>query len=441
VRRALETRLAAAVEGTPLAERLPAALAPLLAARGADEAFARMPDAVVRGVARAVAARPPVAVFLSHRSDLLRRLTHAGPGTLAARERELAAPAADDGADLEDALDVLRLLRREDTCLAACLQLGGLADFSEVSRFLSLLAEAIVARALGLARRVPGSGPSALDFAVVGMGKIAGREFTYHSDLDLVFLYRGDPEAVDRASRVGQRLISFLSTMTGAGVAYAVDTRLRPSGQQGMLVTSLTAFERYQCEQAHTWEHVAMLRARALAGEVEAAAATLARVRARVLRDHPSPWRDLVEMRARVERERGAAGGTRIAFKTGAGGLMDVDFLASGGLLERQLEAPPSLPSVPALLRAAAHGPGVEALLADYELLRRVEAAARWIAGRPVEDFDREGPALAALAELVQPGRPPEELVAEVEAARARIRAAYGRVVEAGSISALDRGL
>jgi glutamate-ammonia-ligase adenylyltransferase len=226
--------------------------------------------------------------------------------------------------------------------------------------------------------------------------------------------------------------------MTGAGVAYAVDTRLRPSGQQGMLVTSLGAFERYQCEQAHTWEHVAMLRARALAGAVEAAQATLARVRARVLRDHPSPWRELVAMRARVERERAADGDSKIAFKTGAGGLMDVDFLAGGGLLERQLEAPPSLPSVPALLRAAARGRGVEALLADYELLRRVEAAARWMAGRPVEDFEREGPAVAALAELVRPGQAPEELVAHVEAARARIRDAYARVVEAGSIAVLD---
>ena len=110
-----------------------------------------------------------------------------------------------------------------------------------MSEYLSIVAEATTRAALALARReLRGADHGA--FAVIGMGKIAGREFTYHSDLDLIFLYGGDTE-IDRASRLGQRLISYLTTMTGAGIAYEVDTRLRPSGQQGMLVASFAGYE------------------------------------------------------------------------------------------------------------------------------------------------------------------------------------------------------
>ena len=84
------------------------------------------------------------------------------------------------------------------------------------------------------------------------MGKLGGREFTYHSDLDLIFLHGDGVEAVPGASRVAQRLISYVTTMTGAGMAYAVDSRLRPSGKQGMLVTSFDGFIAYQSEAAAT---------------------------------------------------------------------------------------------------------------------------------------------------------------------------------------------
>ena len=430
----VEDRLRQAVAGTPLAERLPAAVAPLLERRRDHPALRDLDGAPLRGLARAAAAWPETALFLSRRPALLERLARTDATTLTARARELATwrPAVEPG-DLEAALDALRLLRREETCLAGCLHHAGLASFSEVSEFLSLLAETIVREALELARR---SAP-ALRFAVVGMGKIAGREFTYHSDLDLIFLYAGGAEQVDAASRVGQRLVSYLTTMTPAGVAYAVDTRLRPSGGQGMLVTSLAAFERYQCEQAQTWEHVAMLRARPIGGSAAAAAETLARVRERVRLRHAPPWRELAEIRARVEAERaGATAG--VPFKTGAGGLMDVDFLAGGGLLERP-GALPALPGVPALLRAAVRGPRVDGVLAGYELLRRAEASARWVAGRPVEGLATDPAALAVVAELTEPGLEGDALLAQIDAARARVRGAYADVISAGTIAALER--
>lgn len=435
----IEQRMFDALAGSPLARRLAAAALPLLERRGDDAALQRLDGPVLLGLARAIATQPETASFLSHRPALLERLAGADAKTLDRESRALAAWAArSDGGDLETALDGLRLRRREDTCIAACLDHSGLVPFESVSTFLSVLAESIVQRALGLARREDSSGTTPLGFSVIGMGKIAGREFTYHSDLDLLFLYEDGPEAVAEASRVGQRLISYLTTMTGAGVAYAVDTRLRPSGRQGMLVTSLPAFERYQCEQAQTWEHVAMLRARAIAGSVASARQTLERVRTRILAERPPPWGELVGVRRRVESERTDGSTQKIPLKTGAGGLMDVDFIAGGGLLERHPEALPEFLSVPEMLRAAVRGRRVEELLAEYTLLRRVEANARWMAGRAVEAQSTHPDALGAAAELTQPGISGAELRKRLTGARERIREAYDRVMASGTIAALE---
>lgn len=427
------TRMQDAVAGTALAARVERAAEPLLAQHA--DAVTALDDDVLSGVARTIAAHPETGVFLGHRPSLLQHIAAVARAGLAQRGAELDAWRLPDPDDLEGALDALRLLRREETCVAACLQYGGLADFMQVSAFLSTLAETITRRSLELASRAARG--QAFHFAAVGMGKIAGREFTYHSDLDLIFLTDGGPEDIHIASRVGQRLISYLTTMTGAGIAYAVDTRLRPSGGQGMLVTTLAGFERYQCEQAQTWEHVAMLRARPLAGDEEDARQTLSRVRSRVLEGHPPPWPDLVAIRRRVEEERTDAGGDEIHFKTGAGGLMDVDFLAGGGLLETHPDRLPEHPSVPEMLRAAVSGPGVERLLDDYALLRRAEAAARWSAGRPVESIPSAGEDLAVVAELVAPNTSGDALAAELASVRERIRTAYDSVIAAGSVTAL----
>jgi glutamate-ammonia-ligase adenylyltransferase len=434
---ALASRLRDALAGTPLAERLAVAAEPLVERRSGDAAARRLAGGALDGLARVVATRPEVAGFLSHRPALLARIAEADPASLGARVRELEAEAGTPDAaapDLEHALDALRILRREETCLAAVLDLGSVVPFEEASLFLSALAEAITRRALGLALRAPSGEPS---LAVIGLGKIAGREFTYHSDLDLVFLHAGGVEALADAARVGQRLIAYLATMTGAGVAYAVDTRLRPSGRQGSLVTSLDAFERYQTEQAQTWEHLALLRARAVAGCVHEGQATLDRVRSRVLSAPAKPWAYLAGLRKRVHAERARESATSAAIKTGPGGLMDVDFLAEGGLLERGAERPPPLPSIPALLRAALAAARVEALARDYAFLRLVESRARWLAGRAVEAVDLSEPSGRLLAELVEPGLAAPALASRIAEARARVAAAFDAVVAAGTIRAL----
>lgn len=428
-------RLEAALADGPLAGPLPPAAQRFAERRGGDDAARALGDVALRGLARVLVTQPEVAGFTSHRGAWLVRVARLAPGCLAARSlaltRELEAVARED---LEPALDALRLCRREEMAFAACADLAGVEPFEAVSEFLSRVAERILGAALALTlREVRGAGD--VRFSVLGMGKLAGRELSYHSDLDLIFLYRGDAEQIDAAARIGQRLISYLSTMTGAGVAYEVDTRLRPSGRQGMLVTSCDAFEHYQKQRAETWEHLAVLRARAIAGDGEAIA-VLASVHAHVLARREPPWAELAALRRRVEAERAQETGGRVALKTGAGGLMDVDFLAGGGLLERGASEFPALPSVPALLRACAGGPRVEALLADYHTLRCVEARARWLAGRGVDVL--EPGAAAVVAELVETGLDAEGLAARVAAARRRIRAALDAVTKAGTLDALD---
>jgi len=431
----LATRIRDVLAGTPFEGELSAAAATFAERRGDDPAARALDGPALHGLARLVATRPPLAAFLSNRPAWLERAAALGPTSLSARGATFAADAdAMLALDLEAALDALRLRRREEMALAGCADLAGLVPFESVSEFLSLLAESTAQIALALARRnLPGPDVDEA-FAVIGMGKIAGREFTYHSDLDLIFLYRGGPSEVDRATRIGQRLVAYLTTMTGAGVAYEVDTRLRPSGQQGMLVTSFDGYERYQTEQAATWEHLAMLRARPIAGAVEDAAERLDRVRERVVPAPHSPWPGLAELRSRVVAERASETDGAAAFKTGPGGLMDVDFLAGGGLLERGARPFPGLPSVEAMLHAAVGEEASAPLLDDYRVLRRVESAARWVVGRGVEALPAELDAVAGVARLDEA---PEALRTRVRETRARIRAAYARVVAADSITAL----
>jgi [glutamine synthetase] adenylyltransferase / [glutamine synthetase]-adenylyl-L-tyrosine phosphorylase len=268
------------------------------------------------------------------------------------------------------------------------------------------------------------------------MGKLGGREFTYHSDLDLIFLYGGGIEAVPAASRIAQRLISYVSTMTGAGIAYAVDSRLRPSGNQGMLVSSFDGFETYQVEEAATWEYLALVRARPIAGAREAAGTVIERVQARAF-GAGERWTEVADMRRRIEAERGGQP-EAIELKTGAGGLMDVEFLAEGGVLEvgRCLAEAP-LPAVPGLLTAVAGAEPARATLSAYRFLRRVESRMRWCAGRAVESLPREDPRLADVAELVEPGLSAAALEARIEAARAAVRRGFDAVVAAGTLRAL----
>jgi glutamate-ammonia-ligase adenylyltransferase len=437
-------RLADVVAATPLAERFASSSEKFLERRGTDAALASLEGPALVGLARLLGTDPEMSGFLSLRPALLERIASASPEAFAERCRELESePAAlTDGAlvdrDLEGALDELRLLRRDEVCWATCLDLGGIAPFEAVSNFLSHLAESITRRALVLAEHSVAPDESRPILSVLAMGKLAGREFTYHSDLDLIFLYRGGIDEIERASRAGQRLIAYLTTMTGAGIAYPVDTRLRPSGRQGTLVTTFAGFERYQAEEAESWEHLALLRSRAVAGEVDSAQARLDEIRQAMLCREDDRWSYLAELRARVEAERSSED-DGIPFKAGAGGLMDVDFLAGGAVLERGPGPVPRLASTAALLREIVSGERIDQLIDDHRTLRLVEARTRLWFGRAVESLDSDRTTRSCVAELLEPGLDAEALAERLKSTQTRIRDAWNEVLAVGGIGAIGK--
>ena len=430
--RALADRMAQEVRGTALFARLSTFAAPFLE-RSEDTDVELLEGIGLRGIARVVTSSAAAARYLSVRPVLQARMAVADGESLRRRAAELAREPLPVGPeDMEEYLDAMRLIRRDEGLLAAGVHLGGLVPFEEVSEFLSSLAETCVRWAI---EAIPAE---ERNLAVLGMGKIAGREFTYQSDLDLIFLHPDGIQDSARSSRTAQRLIHYLTTQTRVGSAYAVDSRLRPSGRQGALVSTYSAFERYQLERAAPWEHLALMRSRAIAGDIDSAQSLLDRTREEILSRHGTPWKYVSEIRVQVERERVSTGPDVVAFKTGHGGLMEVDFLAAGALLECGIPpGEPRLPSVSSMLCCAAPGEGSEKLLASYAFLRRVEACTRWVADRAVEDLRLGSETAPLVAELVEPGSSPEDLAAELKLARRRVRAAYDSVIAAGSIRAL----
>ena len=174
------------------------------------------------------------------------------------------------------------------------------------------------------------------ELMILGLGRLGGMALTHASDLDLIFLFDAPDEAVsdgkrslgatDYFNRLAKRVVAALSVATAAGPLYDVDTRLRPQGEKGMLAVRLDAFEAYQRDEAWTWEHMALLRARPLYG-ADKGRAKLAATIARVLgmaRDPAKVRADAAKMRADMAAHKPPAGPLDI--KLGAGGLVDLEF-------------------------------------------------------------------------------------------------------------------
>lgn len=278
---------------------------------------------------------------------------------LAAELRERLTRIPED--DLEQQMEALRHFKLAHSLRVAASEIAGTLPLMKVSDYLTWLAEAILDQVLALSWRynvakfgAPKRADGSLcdpDFIIVGYGKVGGLEFGHGSDLDLVFIHDGDPQAetdgakpIDGAqffTRLGQRIIHLLTTQTTSGALYDVDMRLRPSGAAGLLVSSLGAFQRYQENEAWTWEHQALVRARVLVGSPRVAGA-FEQVRLAVLgreRDLPKLRAEVSEMRAKMRGNLGtretAAGTAPNAFeaaaafdlKQDAGGIVDIEFM------------------------------------------------------------------------------------------------------------------
>jgi len=178
---------------------------------------------------------------------------------------------------------------------------------------------------------------------VIAYGKLGGIELSYGSDLDLVFLHESaDTTAAEQMTngarplelsvffgRLVRRVVHFLTTQTGSGALYEVDTRLRPSGRSGLLVTSVLAFERYQEENAWTWEHQALLRARPVAGSARVAR-EFERIRAETLKNRvrrEDLLEDVIAMRQKMRRQLDRSDSESFDLKQGHGGIGDIEFV------------------------------------------------------------------------------------------------------------------
>lgn len=259
--------------------------------------------------------------------------------------------------DLETQMEVLREFRNGHVLRVAAADVGpGLAP-EEIGRHLGNIAEVVVAQALTIAYEdlvLKHGRPGILrngetinpGFAVVAYGKLGSLELGYTSDLDLIFLHGAqEADGVTDGSRpipnevffarLGQRLIHILTARTGGGILYEVDTRLRPSGRSGMLVTNLAAFREYQEAHAWAWEHQALIRARPISGDVELAREFEA-IRAATLRRQRDPQvlrGEVLDMRARMHAAQAPHGADEINLKHDPGGIIDVEFMVQYAVL------------------------------------------------------------------------------------------------------------
>jgi len=272
----------------------------------------------------------------------------------------------------EERLDRARIFGQEQAFLIGVRVLTGTIAPTAAGAAYATLADVVVAALLASAEaelervhgRVPGGAA-----VVMALGKLGGREMTAASDLDLILLYDHDPaaEATDGGkplapsqyyARLTQRLVAALSAPTGEGRLYDVDFRLRPSGNSGPLATRIDAFEHYQEHEAWTWEHMALTRARPIAGDAALGARAQAIVR-RVLtrrRDRVGLAADVVDMRRRIAAEKGTDDPFEV--KQVAGGLIDLEFIAQFLMLAAAAEHGDVLASntETALARLAAKG-------------------------------------------------------------------------------------
>jgi glutamate-ammonia-ligase adenylyltransferase len=462
---------------SPFQPAAPSAVAPMLldelaASPDPDLALRRLVDLVGRrggaaGIWRLVEAHRPLGrllmslfgtseflskSFIAH-PELLEPLLAANQARPVRARAELAATVAAALASLppddeEARLNALRRVKNEEVLRIGLYDVAGELSPPQVSAQLSDLAEVLLDAALETV--APATyrkyGTPAATLAVVALGKLGGRELTYSSDLDVIFLYSGEGTCVGgRAAshhevfaRLAQRLVHALGAYLDEGRLYEVDTRLRPSGAQGTLVSSLAGFRDYHARAALLWERQALIKARTVAGDRALGAAIEAVAAAHVwqIAAPEGMAQEIGRLRARMEHE--LAHGP-VDIKMGRGGLVDVEFLVQ----YLQLRDGPERPS----LRLRATADALDALAAagvlapddarelaeSYAFLRRLENRLRIVHDRSIQELPTQPAELDKLARrLGHHGTAPgARLAVEVAAHTARVRATYARILPA----------
>ena len=271
--------------------------------------------------------------------------------------------------DEEELLSVLRLFKKNQVLAVAASDVLAERPIMKVSDSLTYIAAVVLEAALerAFAELVKRHGyPIAQNgdpvteadcgFAIIGYGKLGGLELSYSSDLDLVFLHKIKEQGMTTgeksvsgmkfAARLAQKLMTYLNTQTRDGRAYEIDMRLRPSGNAGMMVVSCHAFETYQREKAWSWEHQALVRARAICGD-KRVTARFCDIRRKVLalpRTLDQVRTEVTSMRIKMQKHLGTSQWQQQAgkfqLKQDAGGIIDIEFLAQFAVLAYSHEHP-----------------------------------------------------------------------------------------------------
>jgi [glutamine synthetase] adenylyltransferase / [glutamine synthetase]-adenylyl-L-tyrosine phosphorylase len=374
---------------------------------------------------------PTLALDLSRRTQLLDGLIDA---TALAPAPEIAAIIERltlQGGDLERQLDHVRSEVGEMRFALGVQLVEAVSDPLDVAAGYARVAEGalnVVTDAVRVAfeaahGRVPES-----ELIILALGRLGGGELTHASDLDLVYLFSGDfrvesdgPKplgAMHYYNRLAQRVSAGLSVPTAAGALYEVDLRLRPSGGDGPIAVSLEGFERYQREDAWTWEHLALTRARPVYGSRQGKAAAQSIID-RIL----AQPRDKAKLRAEAAKMRGDMASAKpprgaLDVKLAEGGLVDLEF----ALQLRQLEGARSV-GVAMSAKVAEFAPGLEAAQA---LLTRFLVALRLVA----PDFEEPALPVQALMARACGHQDWRSLLAELDAARQRVRNFWLETIE-----------
>lgn len=324
---------------------------------------------VLRQLVRLAAASPWVGDYLARHPILLDELItpeslHRPPDRAGLEQILDAQFARIEPDDDEQVMDQLRHFRHAQVFRVAAADILGALPVMKVSDHLTWIAEVTLNRVLAVAWRkttarhgepeyhIDGQRRRA-QFVIVGYGKLGGYEMGYQSDLDIVFLHDSQGEkqytngrrSLDNATffaRLATRIISLLTTLTAAGELYEVDTRLRPSGKSGLLVSSLEAFRRYQENEAWTWEHQALVRARPVAGDA-ALADAFGRLRSAILsrpRDRAALRAEVVKMRETMWREHKVLEADWFDLKRSPGGITDIEFIVQYLVLAHAADHP-----------------------------------------------------------------------------------------------------
>ena len=371
---------------------------------------------------------------LSRYPELLDVLVAPSPDMDAVDAALRSALTAVDTAPLDDCRNPFRRIKAIEEFKALVEWLSG-GTLATLNRKLSLIADVSLEWVAGRADQDALAGRGR--WSLAALGKLGGCELTVHSDLDLVFLYEGDPgdsSSFERHQRFVRAIYAFLEQPTAEGVAYRVDTRLRPEGTQGALAVPVVAFGRYLEERAEIWERMAWTRCRFVAG----AAAVNDRVDELRRRFVYGPWNPEIpryarHLRGRMERElAGEADGRRLDFKIGKGGLADIDFL----LQIIQIRNGPDdeafrLPGTRQLLEGLPETPylsagQVDRLRESYTFFRTLETVLRIESDAGVGHVSTEPEALEPLVRHFDlAAATPEALLARYREVTSDVRAIY----------------